>query len=108
MAFNEKGQWVELDPYEEYRHKVTISKENPGAGSIIWTTEYRNRLHDEATYFIMRREGISFSPENFLKTRERLGREIEEAWDAGERGGFLKEKIPPQISNSPFYKHVGD
>ena len=111
MAFNEQGEWVDLNPYEEYQQKVIKSKEQPGQGGMIWTAELRNRLHDAATRFIMIREGIEDTQENFFVTRERISREIEEAYDCDERNGFLKPSIyNPQedISSSPFYKHNGD
>lgn len=109
MPFNEKGEWVNLNPYEEYKHKVIISREQPGSGGIMWTSEHRNMLHDEATFYLMEQEGIPLNPENFLRFRERISRELDQNYDFAERSGIVKEPLsPPQRPQSLFYNHIGD
>lgn len=109
MPFNEQGEWVTLNPYDEYRSKVIRSKEQPGAGGWLWNSELRKRLHDEATLYVMEQEGIADTAENFARIRARITREIEEDYDVSERNGFVKTEVNTDLpQQDSCYKRSGD
>lgn len=108
MPFNKEGEWVNLDPLETYRDFVKKAEVNRGGGGAAWTAEARNRLHDEATRFVMERDGIPLTEEAFYNTREEIGRVLETNYDHAERSGFIKRGLLPQDPGHKPYKHPGD
>ena len=110
VPFNERGEWVTLNPLQEYRARVLKSKEQPGSGGPIWTSRLRNEMHDNATLFVMEQEGIANTPKNFTMIRERIAEEVEEDYDASERDGFIKPQLLDALDEKPPapYKRSGD
>lgn len=112
MPFNERGEWVDMNPLDTYNQLVKKSMEQPGSGGYAWSSSYRNKLHNNATLFVMNIEGIPFTPENFARVRERIGREVEEFYNIDKENGFVNElALPPlqvQLAISSSYKRIGD
>lgn len=108
MPFNEKGEWVNLNPVEIYKHIVKSSELNPGSGGRVWSEEVRTKYHDEAALYLMALEGIENTPENLHQMREKITREMDEEYDIAERDGLRKFLIPEQRPSSGCYKWIGD
>lgn len=98
MPFNKDGEWQNLDPLATYEDFVKKSETNPGGGSDAWTSGHRNELHNQATRYVMERDGIKNTEENFKKTREEIARRLEEDYDYNERN-HLEE---PQAGLNPI------
>ena len=112
MPFNEQGDWVTVDPLELYKSRVYKSKSNPGGGGRLWNEDERHKLHNDATFYVLKQRGIDPTRENFDKMREEIGREVEDEYDMSEREGHEVPLLPPQYSHElrsrTFYKLEGD
>ncbi len=109
MPFNDRGEYVkDMNPVEVYRIHVIKSACMPGSGGFMWSSEYRNRLHNEAARFILEQEGISPTPENFTLARKRLAREVEDVLQCDRTNCFVKqEPLLPQKPAPGTYKRIG-
>lgn len=108
MPFNKEGEWVTLNPLDTYRDFVKRSQTSSGSGGAAWNSAARNRLHDAATRFVMERDGILSTEDNFYMTREIIGRELEENFDHAERSGLISRSFLVPDKGSELYKRYGD
>lgn len=114
MPFVE-GEWINLNPYEEYKSKVIRSLLEPGSGGLVWNSVYRQKLHDDAAVYLLQRDGLSVTRESIQRARttvERLvAEEYQEYADHNTKNGFSEPIASLQSAyhcGISCYRQMGD
>ncbi|MDO8638819.1 MAG: hypothetical protein Q7R43_04545 [Candidatus Daviesbacteria bacterium] len=115
MPFNERGEWKNTNPIDTYISFVTKSETQPGSGGILWNSDYRKELHDQAARYYMELHKLPDDMQNFESARKMievlLEKPFQEIRRCDEKNGFCQVSHSPKFVVIPpgaVYRHEGD